>query len=1545
MLQRAWMACAAACVVASCTQEVSPVDVAGKLRALTVSDCPTGYNIIQGTNGSETLTGTAGNDCIVARNGNDTLLGGGGNDFLIGGDGNDTLRGEGGQDVLHGEAGIDALEGGDDNDTLFGGTSADTLYGQNGDDTLSGEGAGDTLEGGPGRDFLRGNEGDDILRGGDGDDRIHGEAGADRLYGDLGADVLFGGVNADRAWGGDGDDVIHGGDGNDEAYGEAGDDALIGGAGSNTANGGPGTDACTGTSCEKAALVPTGCTQDSQCSGGARCIADFGLCLSCVSDQDGDGTCDSADACLLDPNKSAPGVCGCGVSDVDGDGDATPDCTDGCPSDASKTSAGICGCGVSDADGDGDGTSDCNDGCPSDADKSQPGVCGCGVSDADGDSDGSTDCIDGCPSDPGKTNAGVCGCGVSDVDSDGDGSADCIDGCPSDSSKTSTGVCGCGISDVDSDGDGVADCVDACAGWDDTVDADDNGAPDACEIPITCSPGLQNRYVWSGDAVVQSSGDIATLAEMRCVDGSLYVSGTALADLIGLENLIGITGHVYVEYNPALASLSGLDGLQTIGGDARIAGNSALTELGGLSSLSHIGGRLELFNNLALANVDGLDAVTQIDGALVIQANAGLEDLAGLANLESVGVLASGEVRLMIANNPRLPGCWAWTLQHQLGVPCGDPNAPSLCSGNAGTGSCGTLPPDFECVPGAQGPGVYDGYVSIYPGNPSSIQLDELGGVTCITQGLMISGSSEVDLSALNNLQHIGGSFALSDNESLATLTGLENLETIRGSLYLWSNDTLASLGALANLDVIGTDLPPESGRLMVQQNASLSACEVWALEARTGVRCGQQDPWTGPSPCRGNTGQASCGALPPDFECAPGAQGPGVYDGYLSIYSGNPSSIQLDELGGVTCITQGVMISGSSEVDLTALNDLQFVGGSLALSENESLATLTGLENLESIRGSLYLWGNDTLASLGALSNLDEIGTDLPPESARLMVQQNASLSGCEVWALEARTGVECGQQDPWIGFSPCRGNTGQASCGTLPPDFECVPGAQGPGVYDGYLSIYSGNPSSIQLDELGGVTCITQGIMISGSSEVDLTALAHLQHVGGSLALSDNELLTTLQGLENLESIRGSLYLWGNDALGSIGALSNLDEIGTDLPPESSRLMVQQNASLSGCEVWAVEARTGVACGQQDPWIGISPCRGNTGQASCGTLPPDFECVPGAQGPGVYDGYLSIYSGNPSSIQLDELGGVTCITQGVMISGSSEVDLTALAHLQHVGGSLALSDNELLTTLHGLENLESIRGSLYLWGNDTLGSIGALSILAELGTDLPPDSSRMVIEGNPSLSACELWTLEDQTGVACGEQTWEGFRPCAGNRGQATCGTLPPDFECVPGAEGPGVFDGHVTIGAVGFGPGRRLDELGGVTCITGTFSIVDTDTTDFNLVPGLRMVGGSLFISSSAALQSLSGLENLEFVGEQLQLYYNPILPSLAPLSSLVSLGTRIPPSVSMGSLHIEGNASLPECWVSELETQTNSLCESFDGIDWHDCSGNDGTGTCD
>jgi len=139
-------------------------------------------------------------------------------------------------------------------------------------------------------------------------------------------------------------------------------------------------------------------------------------------------TCDPNDKCLDDPLKMEPGVCGCGIVDVDSDGDTYLDCLDDCPDDASLHTAGVCGCVVGDeTDADGDGVPACLDACPSDSNKTAAGVCGCGELDTDSDKDGVLDCVDGCPLNINKTAPGICGCTITDIDADSDGTMDCLE--------------------------------------------------------------------------------------------------------------------------------------------------------------------------------------------------------------------------------------------------------------------------------------------------------------------------------------------------------------------------------------------------------------------------------------------------------------------------------------------------------------------------------------------------------------------------------------------------------------------------------------------------------------------------------------------------------------------------------------------------------------------------------------------------------------------------------------------------------------------------------------------------------------------------------------------------------------------------------------------------------------------------------------------------------------------------------------------------------------------------------------------------------------
>ena len=219
------------------------------------------------------------------------------------------------------------------------------------------------------------------------------------------------------------------------------------------------------------------------------------------------------DNCPNDPNKTEPGICGCGTADIDSDSDGTFDCNDNCPNDPNKIAPGICGCGVTDSDTDLDGTPNCIDNCLNDPNKTGPGICGCGIADIDSDGDRIPDCNDDC------NNL---------IDSDGDGTNDCNDRCPADPNKTQPGICGCGISDMDSDMDGTLDCHDANDDNDGLSDGEEQGPN-----------GNNQNYDGNNDGTPDSLQE--NVASFHTYDGLNYVTmespaGTSISNCNAVGN-------------------------------------------------------------------------------------------------------------------------------------------------------------------------------------------------------------------------------------------------------------------------------------------------------------------------------------------------------------------------------------------------------------------------------------------------------------------------------------------------------------------------------------------------------------------------------------------------------------------------------------------------------------------------------------------------------------------------------------------------------------------------------------------------------------------------------------------------------------------------------------------------------------------------------------------------------------------------------------------------------------------------------------------------
>ncbi|PVE23178.1 hypothetical protein DC522_16980 [Microvirga sp. KLBC 81] len=105
---------------------------------------PGEYEMIEGSDGPDTILSGPGPEAIIGRGGDDVVRSGSGSDIIWGGEGHDVLFGEGGDDDLGGDEGHDRLDGGSGSDFLDGGDGNDLLVGGSGSDTLYGGADADT---------------------------------------------------------------------------------------------------------------------------------------------------------------------------------------------------------------------------------------------------------------------------------------------------------------------------------------------------------------------------------------------------------------------------------------------------------------------------------------------------------------------------------------------------------------------------------------------------------------------------------------------------------------------------------------------------------------------------------------------------------------------------------------------------------------------------------------------------------------------------------------------------------------------------------------------------------------------------------------------------------------------------------------------------------------------------------------------------------------------------------------------------------------------------------------------------------------------------------------------------------------------------------------------------------------------------------------------------------------------------------------------------------------------------------------------------------
>jgi hypothetical protein len=147
---------------------------AGIAHAVTLpNECPgslSDYNVIEGTEGDDTLVGTSGQDYIIGKGGNDTINGGGGNDCIQADGGSDNITTGSGSDVILVGGNNNVINAGDGNNVVISGSGRDNITTGSGDDIIVAGDGNNSIRAGGGNDTITTGSGNDYINGGDGSD-------------------------------------------------------------------------------------------------------------------------------------------------------------------------------------------------------------------------------------------------------------------------------------------------------------------------------------------------------------------------------------------------------------------------------------------------------------------------------------------------------------------------------------------------------------------------------------------------------------------------------------------------------------------------------------------------------------------------------------------------------------------------------------------------------------------------------------------------------------------------------------------------------------------------------------------------------------------------------------------------------------------------------------------------------------------------------------------------------------------------------------------------------------------------------------------------------------------------------------------------------------------------------------------------------------------------------------------------------------------------------------------------------------------------------
>ncbi len=463
--------------------------------------------------------------------------------------------------------------------------------------------------------------------------------------------------------------------------------------------------------------------------------------------------------------------------------------------------------------------------------------------------------------------------------------------------------------------------------------------------------------------------------------------------------------------------------------------------------------------------------------------------------------------------------------------------------------------------------------------------------------------------------------------------------------------------------------------------------------------------------------------------------------------------------LTNLTTIDQDLRINGSENLlSLRGLENITHIEGDLIINASEGLACLKGLDGLVSIGGDLVITNNDFLLSMAGLENLTSVG-------GVIRIENNPFLTYCnQTYLCNLIDGTSIiSNNDPGCNDI----NELNSNCTTpdaLPDNITLT--TQGhmnefAAMFPGYQNIVGNlnfeleeNTTSLaglsQIQTVGGDFTMIEASTIVDNLMQDLDGLENLSSVGGDFLIQSIYDLASLEALTSLVEVGGGFKLGSMDSIQNLAGLENLQSIGGLLEINGCRKITDISAlanlnsvdAIKFIELKELESLNGLNITEIPSYFHLVECNALTnfeGLEQLESIGDRFNLyendnIINFQGlqnlSKIGENFLVERNKNFENFSgfsvLDTIGG-DFVMNG-FLSTDSLKNFHGMESLKYIGGQLRVRNNENLTTLFGLHNVEVIAGGMVdFYYNQSLSNCAIPSVCNVLS-----DNSNLWIFGD---------------------------------------------------------------------------------------------------------------------------------------------------------------------------------------------------------------------